>query len=132
MRYLPDSISNISLCSIYSSLVHPFCGGNRSISSPEPAFLLSMPRVLIFNCQPMRFEHERPEVRESRTFSSDLARVRVLGADQKESGLSGTDRPCDIYLIVFRILACVVFTVPLSTPSVVGTGQSRPQSPHFF
>ena len=47
----------------------------------------------VFNFQPIRFENKRPEVRESRTLSLDLARVRVLGADQKKSGFSGRD--CD-------------------------------------
>ena len=74
-----------------------------TFSSPEPAFLLvstknvnsgqvgflSMRRVLVLNFQPIRFEHKRPEVRESLAFSLDLARVRIL--HQKKSGLLGQD-----------------------------------------
>ena len=37
----------------------------------------------MFSCQPIEFEQKRPEVRESRTFSSGLVRVRFLGAYQR-------------------------------------------------
>ena len=47
--------------------------------------------MLIFNCQPIRFEYKRPKVDETRTLSSGLARVGALFADQKESRLSGRD-----------------------------------------
>ena len=50
---------------------------------------LSMHRVFIFNCQPIRFQHKQLEVHESQTFSSDLVRVCVLGGNQKKSWLSG-------------------------------------------
>ena len=53
--------------------------------------LLSVHRVLIFNCRPIRYEHKQPEAHELWTFSSDFARVSVAGADQKNIGLLERD-----------------------------------------
>ena len=52
--------------------------------------------VLSFNCQPISIKLKRPEVRESRTFKSVLARVRILGVEQKKSGL--WERHCGGYV----------------------------------
>ena len=65
-------------------------GQHQETSSGQLRFL-SMRRVLFFKFQPIRFDHKGSEVRESLTFSSDLARFRVLGADRKKSRLSRRD-----------------------------------------
>ena len=45
------------------------------------------------------------EVRESRTFSSDMERVHVLSADKKKSGFWERDWPIGLHVII--IVLCI-------------------------
>ena len=57
---------------------------------------LSMRSVLVLNFQPIRFERKGPEIRESRTFSSDLARVsRALGTRLIRNQIAAHAQKCD-------------------------------------
>ena len=62
---------------------------SRAQTLDRSDFFFNLRRVLIFNCQPIGFEHKSLEVRESRVLSLDLVVVCILEADQKESGLWG-------------------------------------------